>query len=74
MAVVTTNVLSMTFTTDNGSSKTWKVTNFNPEAPAIAIKDLVNGFISNGSIFANVPILAKSAKIVATTSTDVEID
>ena len=31
------------------------------------VKALVNGIIANGSIFANVPAVAKSAKVVTTT-------
>ncbi len=33
------------------------------------VKALVNGLITNGSIFENPPVSAKSAKIITTTST-----
>ena len=74
MAVVTTNVLSITFATQDGSTSTIRISQFNPEATELEITDLADGFVANGQIFKNVPVMAKSAKIVATTTTDVNID
>lgn len=37
-------------------------------------KALVNGLITNGSIFANPPVTVKSAKIVITNETEYDLD
>lgn len=37
------------------------------------IKALAQGLITNGSIFTNVPVTAKSAKLVVSTETDIDI-
>lgn len=74
MAVVTTNVLSMTFSTNTGESTTIRISEFNPEIDSERVGVLMNTIITNGSIFKKVPVLAKSAKIVATTTTDVDLD
>lgn len=74
MAVVTTNVLSMTFSTNTGESTTIRISEFNPEIDSERVGVLMNTIITNGAIFKKVPALAKSAKIVATTTTDVDLD
>ena len=45
----------------------------NPELPSTLVQNLVDGLIANGSIFANPPLAIKSAKIVTTTETDIDL-
>ena len=44
-----------------------------PDVTLARVKALTQGLITNGSIFANQPLTAKSAKIVTTTETDYDI-
>ena len=62
----------MTFAGTNGNvtisygyAKTTSIAN--------SVKALVNGLITNGSIFANPPVSAKSAKIVITSETPYDL-
>ena len=43
------------------------------EVTTSRVKSLVNALITNGSIFEKVPVAAKSAKLVVTTETEVDI-
>ncbi len=59
--------LVLTFAGSNGTITTHSYNYANPDAAAANVKALVNGIIANGSIYANVPQIAKSAKTVTTT-------
>lgn len=64
MAAGTKLVLGFESNTGNTISITYNYAS--PSATATAVKALMNGIISNGSIFANVPAAMKSAKTVTT--------
>ncbi len=59
--------LVLTFAGSNGTTTTHSFNYANPEATAANVKTLVNGIIANGSIYANIPQIAKGAKTVTTT-------
>lgn len=61
--------LVLTFAGSNGTTATHNFNYADPEATTASVKALVNGIIANGSIYANVPVTAKSAKVVTTTET-----
>ena len=61
--------LVMTFAGSTGAEHSMTYNYVDDETPSSAVKALVNGIIANGSIFANVPVTAKGAKIVTTTET-----
>ncbi len=61
------------FETSTGKSMTLTYNHAKPGATAANVKALMNGIIANGSIFANVPALAKSAKIVTTTESEYDL-
>ena len=72
MAITTVTKLSMTFTTADGTT----TISYNYADPNVSVQNvnaLMAGIITNGSIFAKVPLAAKSAKIVTTQTTDVNI-
>lgn len=45
-----------------------------PQVQASSVKALASGIITNGSIFANTPSVAKSAKLVTTIETPISLD
>ena len=45
----------------------------NPEMSATSVKALATALITNGSVFDNPPVTAKSAKIVTTTEEEYDI-
>ncbi|MBQ3653675.1 MAG: DUF2922 family protein [Synergistaceae bacterium] len=65
MAAGTKLVLTFVGSSGNTISSTFNYAD--PEATAANVKALMNGMIANGSIYANVPVTAKSAKTVTTT-------
>lgn len=69
-----TNKLSLTFATQTGSSSTLSFKYANPNVASAKVKALINGIISNGSLWANVPVSAKSAKIVIIDEEKFDID
>lgn len=62
--------LKMVYTTALGTvTHNWRYAD--AEATSNDIQGLATATISNGSIFANVPLALKSAEIITTTTTDV---
>ena len=45
-----------------------------PEVSASTVKTLTDAIVTNGSIFAKIPVSAKSAKIVTTTEDEIDIE
>ena len=43
------------------------------DASRTSVRQLVNGLIANGSIFASVPTASKSAKMITTTETEFDL-
>ena len=71
MAAGTTLVL--TFIDDIGAERDFIFRYAKPAATAANIRLAAQTIIANGSIFTHVPVTAKSAKLVTTTETDVDI-
>lgn len=74
MATTTTAKLVMVFTSATGDDVTFSYNHADTEMAASSVQALVQGLITNGSIFAVPPVAAKSAKIVTTTSEDVDLE
>ena len=73
MAVTTKLVVE--FTDAAGKSHSFSYNYIEPTAATqTRIKNLMNGIITNGSIFEHVPVEKKSAKLVTTTQTAVDVD
>ena len=72
---MSTTKLVLEFTDAGGISRTF---NYNyiesTAATQTRIKNLMNSMITNGSIFAHVPMTKKAARLVTTTETNVEVD
>jgi len=69
----TATVLKLYFAKANGNEMSMTVKYADPEASNVNIKTLMQGIIANGAIFENTPVAIKSAKIVTTTTTDVDL-
>ena len=65
--------LVMTFAGADGANVTFSYGYAKSSATASNIKALVNGLITNGSIFANPPVTAKSAQVVITSENVVNL-
>ena len=72
MAAGTTLVI--TFLDGYSTERNFSFKYAKPAATAANIKTLAQTIIANGSIFAHIPVTAKSAKLVTTTETDVDIN
>jgi hypothetical protein len=66
--------LVMSFATADGSTTTFSYNYAKPSASTAAVKALAGGLVTSGDIFANVPVLAKSAKFITSTETEVDLD
>lgn len=73
MATTTSTKLEMSFGCVDGSSITISMSNVNPEATASSVQGLTQAIVSGGSIFDPQPVMAKAAKLVTTTSSDVDL-
>ncbi len=56
-----------------GTSMTLSYNHVKASATTANVKALMNGIIANGVIFANVPVVAKSAKLVTTTEDEYDL-
>lgn len=72
--MATTTKLVMVFGTTVGDKVTLSYNHVKSNTEATDIQDLAAGIIANGSIFAKVPVIATSAKLVTTTETEVELE
>ena len=71
MAAGTT--LAITFLDAQGAERKFTFKHANPSAAAARVKSAAAAIITNGSIFKYVPVSAKSAKLITTTETDLDI-
>ena len=65
--------LVMVFQDATNTDRTFSFGYIDPQASVANVKNVVQSIIDNGDIFANVPLTAKSAKLVTTTETDINI-
>ena len=65
--------LVMTFADADGANVTFSYPYAKDNATTNSVKNLANGLITNGSIFANPPISIKTAKIVITSETPYDL-
>lgn len=73
MAASTLYKLSIEFATLDGRTLTMNFNYVKPDLGVAYVKALANGIVSNGSIFAKVPAVTKSAKIVTTSEEDYDL-
>ena len=66
--------LSLTFTDGDGASINHSYNYANPEVTSASVKALMQGIVANGAIFDRVPVATKSAKIVVTEETSININ
>lgn len=71
---ITTTALSVSFATVDGSTKNFRFNNVNPEATAAQIKNVVEAMITATSIFNVDLVMAKSAALITTETTGVDLD
>lgn len=69
-----TTKLVMTFTGTNNNDVTLSYNYAKSDASTANIKSLIQGIITNGSIFSNPPVSAKEAKLITTTETEVDLN
>lgn len=72
MASGTSLVMSFYDGENNTINFTYKYAN--PSVQATTVRTLSQAMITNGSIYANTPVTAKSAKIVTTTETPIALN
>ncbi|MBQ7197075.1 MAG: DUF2922 domain-containing protein [Synergistaceae bacterium] len=65
--------LSLTFAKENGDSMSINYSYADPNASASNIKTLMQSIVTNGDIFENPPVAIKSAKIVTTEETAIDL-
>ena len=65
--------LSLDFTKSNGDLINITYGNIKQDVSAANVKALMEGIVANGSIFENVPAAIKSAKIITTEATAVNL-
>ena len=66
--------LDLTFVNDNGNSVTYKYNYINSEVDSLSVKALMQGMITNGSIFENVPSVIKEATLVTIRETSINVN
>lgn len=75
MAETTTNVvLALAFATLEGTTRTYRIQNVNPEVNVNFVKALTQGFVTNAAIFNPQPAVPKSAALVTTTTAPFDLD
>lgn len=72
--MATTTKLVITYATSEGSSTTHSWNHAKTNISGEQASAIASTTIANGSIFAKVPVLAKTAKLVTTTDTELEIE
>lgn len=72
MASGTSLVMSFFDGENNSVNFTYKYAD--PQVQASTVKTLSQAIITNGSIYANTPVTAKSAKLVTTIETPISLD
>lgn len=65
--------LVLTFVNSSGNDVVMTFDYADPSISNSAVKNLMNTIITNGSIYDNVPVTAKSAKMVITSETEYNI-
>lgn len=66
--------LQFSFTDSEGKSTTQSFSNADPSVEASDVKALAAAIITNGSIYKAVPVAVKSAKLIQTTETEIDIE
>lgn len=70
MAIVTTNKLVVSFGTVSGTTRTVTISEVKPSLDEEDVSDVVNTLVASTHVFDPALSTAKSAKLVATTTTD----
>ena len=65
--------LVLGFETSSGSTTTFTFNYAKPTATLTNVKSAMSSITSNGSIFTNVPVTSKSAKLVTTTEQEYDL-
>ena len=65
--------LVLNFETSNGKNVIFSFNHAKPSATAAQVKALMEGIITNGSIFTNAPVTAKSATKVVTEESEYDL-
>mgnify|MGYP002626953580 CR=1 FL=1 len=65
--------LALTFADANGSNVKMSYNYAAPEVESSDVNTAVQAIITNGSIFSAVPVSAKSAKLIITTESEIEL-
>lgn len=74
METTTSVVLVLSFATLEGTTRTYRIQNVNPEVNANFVKALTQGFVTNKDIFDPQPAVPKSAALVTTTNAPYDLD
>ena len=65
--------LALTFSDANGNDVKLNYSHVNTAVEASDVRTLMSTIITNGSIFSSVPAAQKSAKLVITTESDIDL-
>ena len=66
--------LHLVFGTNSASKATFNYNYADREVTTATVRALMNGMITNGSIFENVPTAIESAKLVTTAETTLQVE
>ena len=65
--------LQFNFAKENGNSMSLSINNARQDASNANIKALGEAIVANGAIYENVPVSLRSAQIITTTTSDVDL-
>lgn len=68
-----TTRLSLTFGTEDGTTTTMSFNYADPEVTTQLVNALMNGIITNGSIYQKVPLTKKTAKLIQTSTDEFDL-
>lgn len=71
--MATSTKIVLNFAKANGNDMSLSYAYARQDVSNASIKSLMQGIVANGAIFENVPVAIRSAKIVTTDTTDVDL-
>lgn len=71
--MATVSKLALTFLNEYGGKETFNYNYANPNVESSTVEALMDGMIANGAIFSTPPVTKKSAKIITTQETSIDL-
>lgn len=71
--MATVSKLVLTFSNEDGGTESFYFDYADPDVETSAVTALMDGMVTNGAIFSTPPVAKKSAKIITTQETSIDI-